>query len=150
MRPEDSGSSRPGDVSGPGATRRPDDRPGGGAPHHDPAGGAPPDAADGASYNPASGAPGDPPSSAAHDPAGSAPHDAVGGSAPDDNWPDDEADDQAAPTWPAAPAGSYGAGAPYGQPGPRHRRPLALTAVAVAALAVGAGGAAAIIHELPQ
>jgi hypothetical protein len=81
---------------------------------------------------------------------GSAPHDPAYGGAPDDDWPDDEADDQTAPAWPAAPAGSYGAGAPYGQPGPRHRRPLALTAVAVAALAVGAGGAAAVIHELPQ
>jgi hypothetical protein len=79
-----------------------------------------------------------------HDTAGSAPHDPADGSAPDDDWPDDEAADQTAPTWPAASAG------PYGQPGPRHRRPLAVTAVAVAALAVGAGGAAAVIHELPQ
>ena len=67
-----------------------------------------------------------------------------GSATPDDDWPDDEADDQGAPTWPAAPARSYG------QPERRHRRPLAVTAVAVAALAVGAGGAAAITHELPQ
>jgi hypothetical protein len=65
---------------------------------------------------------------------------------PGDDWPGETDDDQAGPPWPPAPPWAPG---PGGQPRRRNRRPLALTAVAVAALALGAGGAAAIIQGLP-
>lgn len=142
--PEDSGSAapgaahRPGDVTWPGTASRPDDWPGGSAPHDDTGGGARHDYAAGGS-------------APHYDTGGRAPHDyAAGGSAPHEDWPDedwpDEADDDQAgpPPWPGA-ARAHG---PGGQPGPRHRRALALTVVAVAALAVGAGGAAAVAQGL--
>ena len=136
MRSEDSG------FAAPGAAHRPDDWPGGSAPHHDTGRGTPHDyAAGSAPHDYAAGG------SAPHDDTGGyAPHDyAASDSAPDDDWPDEADGDQAgAPPWPGA-ARAHG---PGGQPGRRYRRPLALTAVAVVALAVGAGGAAAVAQGL--
>ena len=69
---------------------------------------------------------------------------------PDDDWPDDEPDKPQEPglPWPGGPGRPSEPGAPaYGGGGgpPRGRvRPLALTAVALVALAVGAGVAAVV------